>query len=553
MRTRIAPALVCLGLFAFGASLLATPQNLLAADVDQLVTSLSDADAKVRAAAARDLAEEGSKAAPAVAALRKALSDSDPLVRAHAARALGKIGQAAMPSVDDLANMLTDENVFARREAIDALREIKPGKDRVVPLIVKALSDKDPAIVLSALHTLVEYGEDAVPLMMRLLEDDRTVYWAALALHELGPVAKDAVPGLTKALANEKEEVRQEAAMALGAIGPDAKDAVPTLTKLIDDKMVNVQNAAILALGRIGPDAKSSAAALRKAALKGDEFTQVVASWAAIKVDPENPLARAAGIAAIVRGFQSEDASVRKATLEAVGDLRPGPAVMAPIFARMVEEEDTEMIEDVKRMAISRGKEVVPNLIKALLFPKIRGHVAEILGEIGPDAAEAVPALMFALSDERPEVRAEILYALGSIGPAAKDAAPLAIKALESETPKVRYSAVYALGSFGVESDEITDALEANLGSDDPHFCTTCAWALARIDPTEEDHAENVVPLLMGAINHQRQFVRLEAIKTLGMLGKIAKSALPALKEAASDDDKEVAAAAKAAMAAIND
>ena len=52
---------------------------------------------------------------------------------------------------------------------------------------------------------------------------------------------------------------------------------------------------------------------------------------------------------------------------------------------------------------------------------------------MGPQAAEAVPALIQMLSDPVPNVRAEALRAVGRIGPPAVEAVPALIRALEEE------------------------------------------------------------------------------------------------------------------------
>ena len=544
---------VCVAVLAAGYLLGTATARVDGATVEQLTAALADEDASIRAAAARDLGDERSAAAEAVPALRKTLSDKDSLVRAHAARALGKIGKASLPAVEELAQMITDEDLHVRREAIDALRAIQPPKEMSVPLMVKALGDKESAVVLSALNTLAQYGKEAVPLMIRLLDDEQTAYWATLVLHEIGPEAREAVPKLNETLNSDKPEVRGEAAMALGEIGADAKAAVEPLAKLLTDEFGNVRYAAALALGKLGADAKPAVDALRTAAAGDDVFLRVVATWAAIKADPTNRPAKLAGLRVLLESFRSKDPRVRKAALQAVADLKPGPAVMAPIYGRLVDEGDVRLIEEIKGVAVSRGKEAVPNLTKALAYPKIRLHVAEVLGRIGPDAAPAVPALIESLSDTRPEVRAEILYALGSIGPASKAAVPLAIKALDDEHPSVRYAAVYALGRIAEGSDEVRTALKDHIGSDDPFFCTTCAWALVRIDPTDPETVKQALPLLTEAVNHEETFVRIEAISTLGLLGAKAKSALPELRRAAQDDNPDVAKAAATAIKAIGE
>jgi len=52
------------------------------------------------------------------------------------------------------------------------------------------------------------------------------------------------------------------------------------------------------------------------------------------------------------------------------------------------------------------------------------------LGGMGPDAKDAVPALVAALKDRDPSVRAAAAYALGQIGPDARSA----LKDLEALT-----------------------------------------------------------------------------------------------------------------------
>ena len=56
------------------------------------------------------------------------------------------------------------------------------------------------------------------------------------------------------------------------------------------------------------------------------------------------------------------------------------------------------------------------------------------LGEAGPDAKEAIPALALLLTKERAELREVIVRALGAIGPEARDALE---KATADEDAKV--------------------------------------------------------------------------------------------------------------------
>ena len=58
---------------------------------------------------------------------------------------------------------------------------------------------------------------------------------AAVAIGDLGPSARAAVPALTEALRDQNPTVRFQAAIALGCIGPEARAAVPALIGTLKD------------------------------------------------------------------------------------------------------------------------------------------------------------------------------------------------------------------------------------------------------------------------------------------------------------------------------
>jgi HEAT repeat protein len=73
-----------------------------------------------------------------------------------------------------------------------------------------------------------------------------------MALAEIGPDAKDAVPALIAALKSKEVEVRGASAHALGEIGSGAKSAIDALTQVIkNDDDADVRKTAVLAIGKI--------------------------------------------------------------------------------------------------------------------------------------------------------------------------------------------------------------------------------------------------------------------------------------------------------------
>jgi len=93
-----------------------------------------------------------------------------------------------------------------------------------------------------ASHALVEIGEPAVPVLIRVLEEGKNEFAinsALVALGKVGPDAKDAVPAIMKLFSNPHLDILLHAAVTLGKIGPGAIEAVPALLDL---------------LGRVGED-----------------------------------------------------------------------------------------------------------------------------------------------------------------------------------------------------------------------------------------------------------------------------------------------------------
>jgi HEAT repeat protein len=92
------------------------------------------------------------------------------------------------------------------------------------------------------------------------------------------------------------------------------------------------------------------------------------------------------------------------------------------------------------------ARDAVPALIEALTKETIvRQNAALALGHIGPDAKAAVPALIGALSDSEWTVRRQAALALGEIGAEAGAAIPQLEKLRHDKDRLVRHAATQAL------------------------------------------------------------------------------------------------------------
>ena len=515
------------------------------------IKDLASPKESVQIAAADSLGAMGENAVEAVPLLSKALGEKSAMVRAHAARALGRIGEAAKDAGPALAELVADPNDDVRRSALNALRKIKPDRDKTLPIISQALAHADPSTRVHALQSIADMGEAAVPALIKALEHSEGKYWALLVLGELGPKAKDAVPGMAKLLNDDSVQVRREAVMALGMVGKDAESAVPQIAKALDDEQMAVRYGAAFALGSLGPTAKSAVPALQ-AQLKGDdEFMQLQAAWALAKIQDKDPAAMDTAVKVLTNAITNKDAAVRRAGVRALLDLKPGPAKVLPALRAAFDAADPVILSEALDAIAEAGEPALPGIIAALKIKESRGRAANIVGRMGSKGAKAVAALTEALADERPSVRREVAFALGAIGPEAASATPALVKLLSDDEANDDHAMQYALGRIGPGAKAAIPALIKELQAENSFERQVSAWALAQISPQDAGLAKKLVPVLIQGLDNDQPMVRAESANGLGKLGANAAAAVDALTKASKDPEEVVSAAANEALKKI--
>lgn len=444
-------------------------------------------DETVRLAAVTGLGGIGVLPDVSVPALIPRLADESPAVRAAAANALSRFGPAAETALDDLRRRLGDENESVRMAAARAIGSMGAAGRTAVDDLLNAINTDTGPVALAAADALAGIGKPAVPALAEAAKKPELRGLALAVLERIGPDAEAAVPVLGRLIVGLDEDNASQAALTIGAIGPAAKEISPVLISLMKtSKSDRVRAASAYALGKIG--AKDALPVLQDALKADDPLLSLGAAHAVAAVAPDDEDAIAAALPRLMEGLDNE---------------RPG----------------------------------------------VRAGVAQVLGGLGPKAAEAVEPLRALLDDANASVRSEAAGALGRIG--AKDPETIAAltKSLTDPNPLVRYASLFALGNSGKAAAEVQPAIQQKLESGDAFEAAVAAWALVKIAPESAD-VEAATPKLMSILGHPSPAVRMEAAKTLAEIGGDDPEIVSALQTALKEESvPEVKQAIEAAIA----
>lgn len=243
----------------------------------------------------------------------------------------------------------------------------------------------------------------------------------------------------------------------------------------------------------------------------------------------------------------------------------------ASAWASRLRDVSEQQVVESRRRLKAGGAAAVP-VLAAIVETKstdwgsatVRVTAADLLAEMGPAAADAIPALINALSDPDAAVRSRAAEALGVVGPG--NAQVVAALTAQLKTPEAR-SAARGLARCGAAALAASDALIALLENADPDIRWNALRTLGKIratasipkvvvmlnDPDDQvrEHAaealgdmgpaaSTTVPALMAALQDKYMKVRRDAARSLGQIGPAAQAALPALKALAKDDPEEM-------------
>ncbi len=365
--------------------------------VTELTASLSDARSVIRREAIVRLAQMGPCASDALGDLRRCLEDSDQFVRAHAARAVYRISLLPDPVVPGLIELLQPDDPPLCCLATLVLGEIGPGAHSAMPSLQACLKDLNASVRLNAAEACLRIDPDDVAALQELLA----------------------------ALDDEQSDIRYFATNALGNAAIDNSRAQFALQWALTDSDANVAITAALNLSKRFD--LNESALVKMPALPPEVIGQLIdklrdpsetsRQTAAIKLGMAGPAARSAGTA----------------LRESLADGDPAVRVHVAHALWRIEHQ---------------AGEIVPELIDMLGSPSSNISIAasSVLGEIGPDANDALPSLADKFTGSKLRERLHLACMISRIDVRDREMIGIVSAGLLESAGDVRYLAALALG-----------------------------------------------------------------------------------------------------------
>jgi HEAT repeat protein len=416
-------------------------------------------------------APDTSELGRAVIAHLRALTSPDYQTRDDAEAALAAIGPTGAPflvaALDDRPASL--ESALLRLNDRLGLPPVQPST--TPQLRVRAA---EQLARLGAAHPLT------VPALVCAFRDDHStvVAEAQRSLRRIGP--RNAVPELLRALSNRDARVRRFSAEVLRDFGSEASNATPQLLEILTDRSEGVRVQAAQALAAVGGHAAVPG-------LTG-------------ALDDRKPAVRAAAARALANiGHEALSAypklqcrladphpDVRVACAKAIWSIQGEARQAVPVLIAALREPVSWEAALILASIGPNASNAVPALIERLKHEKVPRPLRETpvaalaLGQIG---AAAVPALIETLASSNPRVRTSAALALGYVGPQASGATPQLVDLLSDSDGDVRRAATLSLGTIDPGRKELVSALLAMASDEDIFLQSLAASTLERIDP----------------------------------------------------------------------
>ena len=310
--------------------------------------------------------------------------------------------------------------------------------------LVASLSSNDTTERKAAADSLAASGKAAVPELAAALESDSapTRAAAAYALNEIGADAAAATPTLLEVIKDDDELVRALALSTLTQVGLDNDILLNVLVAAVQNESGLVRDIAAESLVNIGGDAVPALGRVLKNDA-ADDFAKRAAARLIGDINQADEIGNDAIqsiIPILTETLDDGDSEVRIAAAKALGDFGPLADVAIPALSRSLRGDDDNMTQTVINSLLKIGDQATPTLKEQLNSDDTitRLYAADAVWRITEDSSEILPTLIAVLSDG--DVKDRELAALGLtyLGRQALPAVP-AIQELVNNRDNQRY------------------------------------------------------------------------------------------------------------------
>jgi HEAT repeat protein len=337
---------------------------------------------------------------------------SEPRMRAMwVLRRLGPLAGEAFPCLKTLATASDDPRV--RERAVLTISAITTDAEELLAPLQDALKDENPNVISAAVLGLRILGNQAKPAvddLVPLLRDTRD------RAHGISRDAAAAFP------------LRVDVAMTLGYIGDEADAALPTLRDMLESDDSRLRVAAAFAVCRTTKDPDPGLPILLSALKSTDKAESEAARICAVALGQLGyaPF-RQEAIAALREATEHPESCVRWSAIRSLASIAPQEIVIDTIRP-LAAHDPSSVVREVALRALQRYVAEDPSLLDLFIdavkarpgdkgFMLRRYRVAEMLGEMGGVAQEALPVLrdQAADNDIDPSLRAAARKAIDKI------------------------------------------------------------------------------------------------------------------------------------------
>jgi HEAT repeat protein len=321
------------------------------------------------------------------------------------------------PQIEDLKS----DDVGVRRRAAAELAQASTIPSEVIPVLLQLIGDTDGVVGLQSAVALIKSG--ALPEVDRALQspDEEVRHRMAEAFSRGGKIDRRMWPLLFRAFLDSMLDVPWYAAQALAHQGPAV---LPQLIQAMTDPDTRSRNRAIEALECMGPIAKPAVANLMNALHDSELSVQFKAAVAIAAVEPTHSEAVPILIREISNGSTGWSLAVNSAidALKSFGSLAQ-PAIPSLLNLLALNQDAGTRMMAARALSKIRGlnEQQLEEMVLGLRDPEalVRAGVASALGDMVPEANEAIPQLLQALHDDQGYVRRTVAETLAKFGEAA--------------------------------------------------------------------------------------------------------------------------------------